>query len=122
MQEQHFMKTSLSFKFANFARRYGVKFDTMQNPSVVKMREEIELLGKNGIEFSINTYGDGSWSAKSVNVDGIITGGINQAEFVEMIKDAIFTYYDIPPQYCEDQLLKGAGEKKTVKNEIFVTA
>jgi hypothetical protein len=115
------MKTSLAFKFANFAKRAGIRFDALHNPAVLNMRSEIISLD-GGIQFAINGYPDGSWSAKSVNVDGIITGGRNQSEMIEVIKDAVFTYFDIEPQYCNDSLLKGAGEKKTVKNEMYVTA
>lgn len=116
------MKTSLAFKIANFARKQGLKFDALHDPRVIAMREEIAQLKDDGINFSINIYNDGTWSARSTNVDGIITGGDNFAESNEMIKDAIFTYYDVPPQFCEDRLLHGSGEKKTIHNEILVTA
>ena len=115
------MKTSLAFKVAHFANKSGVKPDILNNPAVIYMRQELELLGKGGVRFEISVYADGSWSARSVNVDGIITGGINQSDMIETIKDAVFTYYDISPQFCDDSLLRGTGEKKTVKNEIYVT-
>lgn len=116
------MKTSLTFKFVTMAKKMGFKTNPLSCGSVREMRDAIDSLGEGGIKFEIGMYPDGSWSAKSVNVDSIITGGYDHSEMTDMIKDAIFTYYDIPPQYCEDGLLKGSGEKKTVKNEILVTA
>ena len=115
------MRTSLTFKFVTLARRMGLKYNPMSSQEVKDMRQKIDELG-DGIQFEIGMYPDGSWSAKSVNVDGIITGGFSQSEIPEMIKDAIFTYFDVPPQFCYDDLLKGTGEKKTVKNEMLVTA
>lgn len=117
------MKTSLTFKFVTLARKMGIKPNPLSCQGVEDMRREIDTLGaEGGIKFEIGMYPDGSWSAKSTNVEGIITGGFNQSEIPEMIKDAIFTYYDIPPQYCDDRLLKGTGEKKTLKNELLITA
>lgn len=116
------MKTSLTFKFVNLAKRMGVKTNPLSNQNVRHMRDAIDAAGEGGIKFEISTYADGSWSAKSTNVDGIITGGLDQSEVTEMIKDAVFTYFAIPPQYCDDALLKGSGEKKTVKKELLVTA
>ncbi len=100
----------------------GMKVDPLSSGEVREMREAIDSLGEGGIKFEIGTYADGSWSARSTNVEGIITGGFDRSEMTEMVKDAIFTYYGVPPQYCEDKLLQGTGEKKTVKNEILVTA
>ncbi len=115
------MRTSLAFKFVVIARKMGVKFDPMSSKEVKDMRAAIDEL-QDGIQFEIGLHPDGSWSARSTNVDGIITGGVDQSDVSEMIKDAIFTYYDVPPQFCVDALLKGSGEKKTVKNEMLVTA
>lgn len=116
------MKTSLAFKVATLARKYGLKVNDLKNPSVASMKDAIESLGPEGIQFAISGYEDGSWMAKSVNVDGILTGGDDMAECTELIKDAIFTYYEVPPQFCNDALLHKSGDKKTVHNEAFVTA
>lgn len=117
------MKTSLTFKFATLAKKLGVTSHPLSCQKVKDMRDEIDALGsEGGVKFEVGMYPDGSWSAKSTNVDGIISGGFHQSEISEMIKDAIFTYYDIPPQYCNDALLKSSGEKKTVKNELLITA
>lgn len=115
------MRTSLTFKFVSLARKIGIKHNPETSQEIKDMRRIIDELDT-GIQFEIGMHPDGSWSAKSVNIDGIITGGFNQSEISEMIKDAIFTYFDVPPQFCYDELLKGTGEKKTVKNEMLVTA
>ena len=78
------MKTSLAFKVAHFANKSGVKPDILNNPAVINMRQELELLGKGGVRFEISVYVDGSWSARSVNVDGIITGGINPVSYTHL--------------------------------------
>ena len=70
----------------------------------MKMKKEISVLG-GGIEFKIEQYPDGSWTAESVNVDGIITGGGNIRNSAELLRDAIFTYYRVPPQFCNDASL-----------------
>ena len=117
------MKTSLTFKFVTLAKKMGISSNPLASQKVKEMRQEIDSVSADGgIKFEIGMYPDGSWSARSTNVDGIISGGFDQSEIPAMIKDAIFTYYDIPPQYCDDTLLKGTGEKKTVKNELLVTA
>ena len=115
------MKTSLAFKFASLAKLAGMNFDYSNNPAVLDMQSQITALD-GGVQFAISHYADGSWSAKSINIDGIITGGKNQVDVEETIKDAIFTYFNIEPQYCNDLLLRGIGERKTLKNEIYVTA
>ncbi len=115
------MRTSLAFKFVTIAHKMGVKFDANSSVEVKNMQASMADL-RDGIQFDIGLHPDGSWSAKSTNVDGIITGGFDQSEISEVIKDAVFTYYDVPPQFCDNRLLKGSGEKKTLKNEMLVTA
>lgn len=115
------MRTSLAFKFVKLARKMGIKTDPISSPEVREMRTAIDELD-GGIQFEISLHPDASWSARSINVPGIITGGFDQSEISEMVKDAVFTYYGIPPQFCYDELLHKVGEKKTVKNELFVTA
>ena len=114
------MKTSLAYKFSKFMREQGRRLNPLENEAVIHMRSEIDQLDE-GIQFTVSTYEDGSWMAKSTNVEGILSGGRDASEIPEVIKDAIFTYYDIPPKYCNDDLLRGTGEKKVVKREAFVT-
>ncbi|MEK7105143.1 MAG: hypothetical protein AAB865_00440, partial [Patescibacteria group bacterium] len=67
------------------------------------METEIQKLGS--IEFKIELQPDGSWVAESTNLDGIITGGSKRQNINEMIKDAIFTYFEIPPHLCNGALV-----------------
>lgn len=115
------MKTSLSYKFANVAKKAGYKFRSHTNTDVIAMRDEIAKLGTNGINFNISIERDGSWYAESTNVDGIISGGFDVKEINEMLKDAVFTYYGVAPQHCDDTLLKSSGEVQTVKQQVLVT-
>ena len=60
-----------------------------------------------GINFKIEKSASGEWVAESTNVDGIITGGKNYPHDVNAnIKDAIFTYFEIPPELCNDSVLR----------------
>ncbi len=76
------------------------------------MRDEIDSLGERVGSNLRSVYPDGYWSAKSVKVDGIITGGFDRSDVTDMIKVTILTYYDIPPQYCEDGSSKSSGKNK----------
>ena len=84
------------------------------------MLEEIRQLN-GGIKFNIDHYPDGTWTAESTNVDGIITGGNDVKETSSMIKDAIFTYYQIPPQLCNDSLLKSDNEAVALTQAVYAT-
>lgn len=114
------MKTSLSYRVARLARKYGYDFNSRNNEGIKKMLEDISKLGPAGISFSISTQSDGSWYAESTNVDGLLTGGFKLGELDETIKDAIFTYYDIDPKHCDDLLLKGSGDAQILKQQFNV--
>lgn len=86
------------YNLSNLARKMGYNFDEQNDERVVKMKREIDRIGK--IEFKIEQNPDGSWTAESVNFDGIITGGTNTQNISYTIKDAVFTYFEIPPQLC----------------------
>jgi hypothetical protein len=102
---------------SNLARKAGYKFDEVSDERVVKMKKEIEKLGS--VEFEIEQYPDGSWTAESTNIDGIITGGTNSQNISLAIKDAIFTYFEIPPHLCIDSLLRGDNEPVTIKQNVY---
>jgi hypothetical protein len=102
------------------AKRFNVKFDGITDPAVQAMRGEIQRLG--GIQFRIELTPSGDWMAKSTNVDGILTGGSAEDSKDELIKDAIFTYYGVRPQYCEGSLLRTAGESKVIRQDVLVAA
>ena len=81
------------------------------------MKSEINKLGR--IEFNIEQYPDGSWTAESTNIDGIITGGTSTQNISSSIKDAIFTYFEIPTHLCTDALLHGNSESTTTKQSVY---
>ena len=81
------------------------------------MKREIDKIGK--IEFKIEQHPDGSWTAESVNFDGIITCGTNRQNISYTIKDAIFTYFEIPPQLCVNTLLRGDNEPVTIRQNVY---
>jgi predicted RNase H-like HicB family nuclease len=116
------MKHSFVFKLADFMRKHGYNFREETRPEVALMQKEIASLDNRSINFAIKYYPDGSWVAKSSNVDGILTGGRNQAEAQELIKDAIFTYYGVPPQYARDSLLRNTSEPIKAEQKVHVTA
>lgn len=102
---------------SNLARKFGYNFDETKDARVIKMKREIDRVGK--IEFKIEQYPDGSWSAESVNFDGIITGGTNTQKISSALRDAVFTYFEIPPHLCVDTLLRGDNEPVTVKQNVY---
>ena len=113
------MLSKIIFTASNLARKFGVDFHEIRNPAVVSMREQITALGS--IEFKIDYYPDGSWSAESTNIDGIMTGSANVKDVDELLRDAIFTYYKIPPYICNDQLLRSSHEPVTVAQRVWAT-
>lgn len=66
----------------------------MSLKNITLMKKKIKEL--NGIKFKMEFYPDGSWTVESVNIDGIITGSDNIKEVNILIKDAVFTYFEIP--------------------------
>lgn len=107
------------FKISNLLRNTGINFDHGKNHAVLNMQRRINQL--DAINFKIEIHPDGSWSAESVNLDGIITGGDNPKEINSIIKDAIFTYFEIPPYLCNDGLLKANNESVFVEQRVWAT-
>lgn len=105
------------YNLSNIARKMGYNFDEQNNERVVKMKKEIDRIGK--IEFKIEQHPDGSWTAESINFDGIITGGTNTQNISLTIKDAVFTYFEIPPHLCVDTLLRGDNEPVTIRQNVY---
>jgi len=95
----------------------GYNFNEQNDERVVKMKREIDRIGK--IEFKIEQFPEGSWTAESTNFDGIITGGTNRQNISSTIKDAVLTYFEIPPHLCVDTLLRGDNEPVTVKQSVY---
>lgn len=109
--------TKLIYQFAQFLRRFGVDFHEENDPRVRAMQDAIKKI--NGIQFQIEVSSDGSWIAESTNIDGIITGGTNRDRINEVIKDAVFTYFEIPPQLCNDNLVNTSNESVTLKQSVY---
>jgi len=105
------------YNLSNLARKFGYKFNELSDGRVIKMKKDIDKIGK--IEFKIEQYPDGSWTAESTNFDGIITGGTNTKNMSLIIKDAVFTYFEIPPYLCADSLLRGDNEPVTLKQNMY---
>lgn len=98
-------------------RRLGYDFHEEKNPRVLAMRAELQKLG--GLKFKIDIFPDGAWAAESLNIDGIATGGTNKDHINETIKDAVFTYFEIPPQYCNDNLMKSSDEPLSLEQRVY---
>ena len=105
------------YNLSNLARKIGYNFNEEKDERVVKMKKEIEKIGK--VEFKIEQYPDGSWTAESINFDGIITGGTNAQNRSSLIKDAVFTFFEIPPHLCTDTLLRGDNEPVTIRQSVY---
>lgn len=113
------MVNKFIYDFANILRKLGIDFQELSNSKVNQMKREIAKYG-NKIEFKIEQHPDGSWTAESTNIDGIITGGKDTKNISHVIKDAIFTYYEIPPHLCLDSLLKSDNEPVEVTQRVYV--
>lgn len=107
---------------ANALKRLGYKFNEEHDDRIGEMQHAIAALDNHTIQFKIEHAPDGTWSAESVNIDGIMTGGRDPRQVPEMLKDAVFTYFEIPPHLCKDELLKSDNEPATVEQRVHVGA
>ncbi len=106
------------YRAANTLRSRGVQFKEEEDPRVQKMMKAIRQAG--GIAFRIEVQDGGHWVAESTTIDGIITGGIDYPHDVgDMIRDAIFTYFEIPPHLCNDTLIREQGEIARVEERVY---
>lgn len=115
------MKYSLAYIITRLAKNVGINFDPTKCPELAEMKKEISKL-PNGIQFTISHSPNGEWIAESVNIPGILTGGDAKDDIDAMVKDAIFTYYGVPPQYCDTSLLRNASKPITIKQSVYATA
>lgn len=104
---------------ANKLRDWGYNFNENLDTRVIAMKKEIQRIGGK-IEFKIEQYPDGSWTAESANLDGIITGGTNNKESTSTIRDAVFTYFSIPPHLCNNNILHADNEPVTMTQNVYV--
>ena len=111
------MLNKLVYRLAHAARKAGINFHEEGDARVQAMQKEINRLG--GIQFNIEVDKDGNWAAESTNIDGIITGGYSFQDAATYIKDAIFTYFCIPPHLCNDALVKTEGEPVHLTKRIY---
>jgi predicted RNase H-like HicB family nuclease len=103
---------------ARALRKTGLYLANPNAPQIEAMKREIEKVGGR-IEFRIEQYPDGSWSAQSVNIDGIITGGKTTKNLSSTIKDAIFTYFGLAPYLCDEELLKADNEPVVLTQRVY---
>ncbi len=115
------MKYSIRYRLARLAKQMGTQSKPQECEALLDMQKEIAAL-PDGIQFSITRDASGNWVAESVNIDGILTGGGPNDKTDDMIKDAIFTYYGIPPKYCDNTLLRNANEPVVTKQTVYATA
>ncbi|OGH60748.1 MAG: hypothetical protein A2848_00205 [Candidatus Magasanikbacteria bacterium RIFCSPHIGHO2_01_FULL_50_8] len=113
------LKNRTIYTAAQMLRRWGVSFHETSDLRVQKMQREIRAVGGT-IEFAIEQFPDGSWTAESKNIDGIITGGLTTRDMASLIKDAVFTYFGIPPHLCTDALLRAGDEPITSTQRVYV--
>ena len=114
----HFLNKTLYFA-SNALRYFGYDFHEGADKRVCTMKDTIRQIGGK-IEFKIEQYPDGSWTAESVNVDGILTGGTSTKAASSTLKDAVFTYFRIPPHLCNDAVLRADNEPVTVMQHVYV--
>lgn len=111
--------TKTIYFFTQTLRQLGVDFQEENNPRIIEMKKGIQGIGGR-IEFRVECYPDGSWVAESANIDGIITGGKNPKKMPTVIRDAIFTYFGIPPHLCKYELLRAENEPVKLTQQVYV--
>lgn len=107
----------LIYKLAQYLRSVGFNFHEENDPRVKAMREKIAMLG--GVQFNLEFFPDGTWAAESINVDGIITGGSHRKNVNAILKDAVFTYFEIPPLLCNDSLIRAPEEPLRLEQRVY---
>ena len=113
------MFNKFRYNIGKFARRFELQTQSVSDVRVQTMHNTIGRVG--GINFKIEKSPSGEWVAESTNVDGIITGGKNYPHDVNAtIKDAVFTYFEIPPELCNDTQLRQQGEVTEVEERVYV--
>jgi predicted RNase H-like HicB family nuclease len=107
---------------ANALRKLGYRFNEEHDERISEMQHAIGALDNHTILFKIDQSPDGTWSAESTNISGIMTGGKDPREVPAMIKDAVFTYFEIPPHLAKDELLRSDNEPASVVQRVHVGA
>ena len=105
------------YNLSHLIRKVGFNFNELNDERVISMKKEMAKIGK--IEFKIKQYPDGSWTAESIDIDGIMTGGKHNKNIFSVLKDAIFTHFEIPAYLCTDTLLKEDNEPVTIRQNVY---
>lgn len=100
----------------------GFSFDDSKSEAVQTLKRELRGLHNSRIEFYIEQYPDGTWTAESTNVDGIATGGTDPREISDSLKDAVLTYYEVPAMYYDTVKIRSDNEPVTVQQKVHVGA
>jgi len=100
-------------------RQMGLGVVAENDRRIQAMKKEVAKIGGK-IEFKIEQYPDGSWTAESVNIDGIITGDKTTKNASTTIKDAVFTYFGIPPHLCSKDIIKADNEPAILSQKVYV--
>ena len=103
--------------FGKTLRRLGIGFDAEKNEAVENMLKTIAKLENRKIKIVLEFDKDGNWSAEAENLPGLITGGnLRENDNInEMIIDAIFTYFAIPPEYCDEAVFSKSKRSNKTK-------
>ena len=113
------MMRRIIFLLSRGLRKLGIGFDAQNHPAVQAMEQRIQKLGS--LEFRVEFNPDGSWTAESLNIEGIITGSRNARNMNALIKDAVFTFFGIPAYLSQEELLKGNSEPVTMHQTVWAT-
>ena len=116
------LRNKVTHSAANAMRRLGHNYNEATDSRVIEMQRTINALNNHSIQFNIEQYPDGNWSAESTNISGIMTSDRDPQKISELIKDAIFTYFEIPPQPCRDELLRSDNEPAKIEQTIHIGA
>ncbi len=100
-------------------RQLGVSHPRQNGLQLEAMKKEVAKIGGK-IEFKIEQYPDGFWTAESINIDGIITGDKITKNVSATIRDAVFTYFGVPPYLCQDDILKADNEPTILTQKVYV--
>lgn len=111
------MKHSIKYIFWNILRKLGLGPNPLECPEIKTMIETAKKNGKAGFVLKLEIFEDGEWLVTSQELPGLVTGGSlkERNNIEEQVIDAIFTYFAVPPRYCDDTLF--LGERK-VKHQV----
>lgn len=113
---------SVVYEATKVLRSLGFVFDESKSEAVLAFKKELRSLENSRIEFYIEQYPDGSWTAESTNVDGIATGDIDPRTISGHLKDAVLTYFEIPAIYYDSVNIRSDNEPATVRQKVRVGA